>query len=370
MPGLGGAVVRGGQVSEHERWTMSVPCHTVLGPAAWGPTYICTGTGFDTLALNNANRSVGVIFEAPKSGQITHVGNEIRQIVGNPPAYNVGIVELDQWGDVTALDYGGSIHAAYDYAAAGWTWVALSTPATVTAGDKIAARLWSGAIAPDGGNHAIVGMSGIALGTGLLVGAIGTEYHLMPRGWYYRNFGIYIEGLPAGMAARYSDGQIIGLAATDDFLNYYHAGSTPDEVGCVFTLPFNVTCIGAHVPFEWVEGVGNQYEIRLYDAGGTVLASHVTLDADVEHADWLLGEVEVYWNTVSLLAKATYRLTIRALHVANRINPWGFTFDTATERACLPEGSRWMKTERTDLGAWTDTPEACPYFGVVVSSIM
>ena len=339
---------------------MSYATKLLYGPIVQGPqgTGSYASTPFARVKLDGANHASAQIFSVPHDGTITHIGFLCSGIGGNPPAYNVGIVTLDANGLPTTTAYGGSTNTTYDFTSTSLHWIALPVAATANAGDLAAVHIWDAVPAPDAANYVYV----------VSDNNLGGYYTTLPRRAYKTGFGYaQPEGMMPGYAIRYSDGEEClhpAIAYTGDF---FDSTSTPDEVGCLIDLPFGGTVYGCRVGFNAME-VGSSLEARLYDLSGTLVASTVVSSQYYINAGWDYSEADLYWEPVSVLA-GTYRLTVLATAAGNRLWLFGFEYDNATGRSAVTEGARWQKTERTDLGAWTDTATELPWMGLWFSEI-
>lgn len=343
---------------------MIVSGNYLWGPAAYGHAYTTVVFGnLTTYALDDADDSVALVFSAPYSGSITDVGIQVTAVVGTPPQYNVGVVTVSNAdGYPTANPYGGSAVTLANLTPAGHHWVTLTTPATTAAGDIIAARVWPNPVGEP--------PSGAANVSTIIEQCLHNPYHMLPRGHYYTFFWNDAEGLLGNMAVRYSDGTIFGLPMTGFNPDFYDSADTPDEVGCVFTLPFGATCYGCRFALSGYDGPDNSAIVKLYDSADGLKASCTLTDLDQlgGYSPTYPGEYEVYWAPVFLSA-GTYRLTVLATNGDLRIRPYGFTFDSAADRACLPAYDAWQKTSRTDAGAWTDEDDVQMHMAVWLSAV-
>ena len=334
----------------------------LLGPAAVAD-FVDTWATHD---LNDADNAIALVFHVPKNGTLNRVGIYIAAITGNPPAYNVAFVTVSSAGAPTTTLYGGSAIESYDFTATGWVWITLATPATATKGDLVAVHIWPGATIPDGTNYISTRLTQIPYeGSGSI-----------PRQTRYTTSWLNTYGWVSTMVARYSDGEIaagIGLI-TGLYSEYIHVDTSPDEIGCAFTVPYNVTCDGARLAHE-NSGSATVWEVRLYDSDGSTVLRQVSvtdMDQVINYSPSL--NYDAMWAPVNLVSGQTYRLTIRptGTGVTRALALGQFTFDTTDAellRALLPEGARWQRTERTDLGTWTQTATKAPYMGIWITDI-
>lgn len=308
-------------------------------------------------ALDDADDSDALLICIKKDGSITKVGFNIVAINGSPPAYNVGIVTLDASGFPTTTAYGGSAITSWTPAATGWNWVTLSTPATANAGDFCAVRIYPGGTPPDGSNN--VTISSQVLGGSA---ASGTEPY--PKTIFYDS-GWNARVGPAGIACQYSGGEIIGFSVEDRGGININIGTTPDEVGNLFTVPVNCTICGARMGLSNLAN-GTTFDLNLYDNGGSLLASMAMSDEDFLSNARI---IDLYFDPVNLTAGSNYRLVIEGTAVGVSTTPVELIFDAAADRLCLSDGVRYQKTERTDAGAWTDTSTRIVLISPIISDI-
>lgn len=140
--------------------------------------------------------------------------------------------------------------------------------------------------------------------------------------------------------------------------------STPDETALRFKVPFVCTVDGCWLPSEF----NVDTEIRLYDAADTVLTS-VTVDKNV----WEVGAyphlgTPLFDAPVTLQPNQVYRLAQRPLSAAASNLHKGFDVQAAALLDAYA-GQDFFWSERTDLGAWTDTPTRMMLAGLHITEI-
>ena len=332
---------------------MMTAVRTLLGPAGVGQVLPQT-VALSSNNLSDSDNAVAWVFPIPRTGTITDIGFLIATKTGTPPAYNAGLVTVDTSGRPTTTAYGGSAVTAFTPTAAGWKWVTLSTPATANAGDWAAVHVYPSGTPPDGSNFIAVVYDSIHkyLGTGMSYGT----------SWGNATLG------SGAMAVKYDDGSIEGTALASTAVNVaVRSNTSPDEVGCKFTVPAAVTCFGARAQVHTTFGSSATIEIVLYDGSNTVLATGTVGDKDYVDDQ---GIVSVFWAGVSLAATTTYRLVVKPTTTTNGdVNVPKWTFESAAALAALPGGDTWQYTSRADAGAWTDdNVSVCP-MGLWVSDI-
>lgn len=143
-----------------------------------------------------------------------------------------------------------------------------------------------------------------------------------------------------------------------------NTGSTPDEIGVKFQVPWDCVVDGAHV----MAAVTDDLDVVLYDANDNVLASG-SIDKDVISAVTAGIHVVVFPAAATLSRNTTYRLVIKPT-TANNVTVYDATGDAVALMAAMPAGANWVMTERTNAGAWTDTTTRTPWLhSLMVSSI-
>lgn len=329
----------------------------------WGPSSLSSapnsamGSGN---ALNDADNSVAFVFCVPKDGTIEKIGFYVTARTGTPPAYNVGLVTIDAGGIPTTTNYGGSATKSATFGSTGWAWVTLDTPATANAGDICVARIWPGGTPPDGSNFITVSYDNFL--------ATMTK---TPYSTYYTS--MWLSGGSCSIAAvQYqTTGEVYGFpitaVANDSNIS---TSTTPDESGAKFQLPMAVKCCGARICLA--SGISSAFSVVLYDANNTVLASWSIADEDMYHGNGAGALYDYFWDAVDLAANTDYRLVVKPTSTTAVSTVFGIQFDAVASRTnniLIPEASRWMKTVRTDAGAWTDSTDKMPWMALWLSDI-
>ena len=312
-----------------------------------------TSSILNTHALNDADNALRVRFMLPKDGMVDAIGVRVTAVGGTPPQYRVGLVteaSAESWPGAQPSAYGGSSIQLWSPPGTGFFWVTLTTPASAQAGDVVSAMIWPGPTAPDGTNNITVARS--------LNYASQTQRLILIR--YYTTSWLSDANFPM-LAVRYSDGSVALPAVSDGLQDSFNTGSTPDERGCVFTLPFAATCVGCRF-YHPVSTASGPSAVRLYDAAGTVLRE------TAEISSTRTGFSDVFWDAVSLSANTTYRVT-RLPQSTTNVSLMGVRVEDAVHRQWWPGGSRWKRTHRTDLGAWTDVDTELYMFALWLSDI-
>ena len=334
---------------------MSTNIKLLWGPGA-GVFENIGGFAFSGHALNDNDRRIATVGVClPKDGTVTDIGFLISTKNGTPPAYSVGIVTIDSAGAPTTTGYGGSAVKAYTPTSTGWKWVTLDTAATAAAGDLVALMVYPGVTAPDASNNisAVVDSIGEGFGHSRI-----------------KQYGYWYEGTTAPpMAIRYSDGSVYGYAiATTSPWYIIRSNTTPDEVGCKFTLPLEMSVVGLKFYVDKVHWGGSAtFDVVIYDADNNIMRSLSVADKD--HVSGVT-QVNLSFDPVTLSANTVYRAVIKATTAtAGDMYVNTYFLESAAARSFFPCGAEWQLTTRTDAGAWTDTATAIVPMALYAESI-
>lgn len=334
-----------------------------LSPTLWGPLnkISCSDTAatMTSYSLDSGGKLVAANIIVPKTGTIDKIWVNITSRVGTPPAYNIGIFTVDSISHATTTLFGGSAAESVTFAGTGGAWYTLSTPAAVVANDVVAAKIYAGGVAPDGSNY--VGVCRHASGTAWSIYRLFHVSNYTGASWAQDPYF-------GGLGLQYNDGEIL-LPAVISHGTAIQSDTSPDEVGCLFTVPMTCTCIGA----AWVSHHSNMgtvdATITLY-AGSTPIA---TVSYDNSKDSLPLNNQagrEVIWDTPVVLSPGTtYRLTVTATTATYDILMTTWTLNDLISRYWFEEGLRWYLTERTNGGAWTDTTTKIAGMGLILSSV-
>lgn len=323
---------------------------TLTGQYVWGPASMpgvpYNHTGYNTYALDDSNDAVRTRFLVPKDGTLSKIGVYVETVTGNPPAYQA------VFKDTAGSAYGGCSAESIDFTVTGWQWVTLASPATANAGDLIDAVLEPTGSAPDASNCVTVRVS---LG---LADAI-----TYPQGSYYSTSWTAESLLTVGVA--YSDGSIAVPGLSSMALSI-DTGTTPDEAGALFTLPFACKCIGAIFGIAPDNTFGD-FGVSLLNAANNVLGTTGSWDISASgqsSAGLYVGR----WDEVSLSASTNYRLIVTPSTTTNVGVGVAFC-ESANSAAYWPEYGRWTLTQRADSGAWSETALTVPLMALILSEI-
>lgn len=330
---------------------------TYTGNTLWGPL---AGLSLRpqtaaTFSMDDADNSIAAVFSVPADVTLAKIGAYVT-VTGNPPAYQAAFVTVDTSGNPTTTAYGSCVATEYDFTTTGWHWITLGTAAAGTAGDVIAARLWpSSAGTADASNYVQVRLYNTNGYSDMLPHSVTGISSALP-----------FDPASALSLGVMDSGGTVHLPAISDYTYDYDADSTPDEVGALFSLPFDATCNGAAIAI-YPETADSNFTIKLY-SGATELAS-VAMDASQLKAQGGYRVLRVYWDAVEMTMGSSYRLSVLATGTGvNDIVVPVATVNEAASREWFTEGARWQYTARADGGSWTESTTKLPMLGLLLSS--
>jgi hypothetical protein len=157
------------------------------------------------------------------------------------------------------------------------------------------------------------------------------------------------------------DGAIATSGGDTTVLN---TGSSPDEAGNTFTVPFpcKVDALWAGVQVA----SGADFDLVLYN-GTTQLASG-SIDANAIEALTASRLAQVPIAETVLLPGNTYYVAVKPT-TANNVTLYGLDVVDVAHFDAWPNGRDWIKAYRTDAGAWTASDTHREWAGVRISAI-
>lgn len=166
------------------------------------------------------------------------------------------------------------------------------------------------------------------------------------------------------IALKYDD----GTYATLDMPSYpftafnqrtFGSGSTPDERGLLFQVPFKARLAGIWARVD----PDNAFDIVLYDSASSVVISQSGYYTNTYSANGANGFFP-FASPPTLTINSNYRIVIKPT-TASTLILYDFDVNSSAIRQSLPGGSTWKSTSRTDAGAWTDVDTNLPFMGLV-----
>lgn len=234
-----------------------------------------------------------------------------------------------------------------------WFTTTLTADASVTVGDLI----WI-VIANPGASFG--NMSFPENNTG--ASATTSEYH------YY--IALYGTGWAKGaqgcfqMILEYTDGSVepytnsCYVTAHSFTATTFNSGSTPDEYGTKFRLPFPSRVAGL-----WAYStVAEDQILTLYDSDGTTSLGTCTLDKDMNLTSTGMFR-RCFISPVNVAKDTWYRVSMKSGSTTN-ITAYRITTSTAALMDGISGGQNAIETTRTDSGSWSDTTTGRAAIGV------
>lgn len=345
------------------------------GPNAWidGKT-VATITTFQ-LNSNAAQNSGGVaafsIIKIKKSGTINKIEGNVTAVGGTGGTYEFGLFTVSS-GVPTGTNYGGSATATGALSATGVFSVTLGTTATAVRGDLVAVVVRA-ASGTDYATNNVTVQSSFRIG---LNGGINLPY----AGTNTAGTATRVGDWPM-IAPRFNDstyGQTMPSNNGTALANTaYGSGSTPNERGAIFQVPFEGKCSGARVPVDIATLGTDTFDVNLYNADTAALLATSVIAAN-QQGTGSLGSLDVYWadddattqvsvsggiNYVTLSPTVNYRLTVKPT-TAGTLRFYQWVAPNSDAKAAVPFGDLWGETSRKDALAWTDVTNTIPLFGL------
>jgi hypothetical protein len=302
-----------------------------------------------TYLMDATSEQAVLVFRAPKAGNLQGFGAYFGA-VGNQP--NNGLKFSFQSVSLTTGLSTGTILGATNGAhattaantpnAAGWTDPGnFSEVAAVSRGDLLAA---------------VIAFSSFSASDSVTVG--GLVVNNFVRGFPY---GLTVTGtkntnvVPI-FGIRYDDGTYVDVihdvwAVTGLNSTSINTGTTPDEMGMAFQVPFPCTLKAVMVTLQVAAGAN--YDIVVYDSDGTTALTTQSVDGDLTSSTATVFHEHYLDADVSLLANTTYRVVIKPT-TATSLVFMDHSFQNLALMDTSEGGSAWYLTARTDAGAWTN----------------
>lgn len=148
-------------------------------------------------------------------------------------------------------------------------------------------------------------------------------------------------------------------------------GTTPDELGNRFQLPFSCKVSGAWYTIDFESGTATG-QIVLYDNASNVLAScNVTAKKTMTEGSGTTAFPGscIFSSEIELTANTTYRLVVKGDNATQGAGLMGWDLPSNAYLAGSWGGSQWYSTSRTDGGSWTDLDSRQFQIGLLISSL-
>jgi len=320
----------------------------------WLPQVLLIGSpNFASILLDAANEKTALIFRVPKTGTITKIGWRTTTVTtGATLDIRLETVSLTN-GDPTGTLQGTDTNGAQVVADADdnvWFMTTLTAGAVVTRGDILAIVIVNPAVSPGNLNIASFG-------------------NFLPQIFPYRDdflTGAWVKGSALlSLALEYSDGTYGAMSRVPPMKTFtavaFNSGTTPDERGLYFRLPFPVL-----VSEFWDSGTmsAGDFDARLYDEDGATILLSTSVDKDLQSFTSNGLRLFPFSSTATLKANTFYRFTLLPTS-ASSITLNEFDVDSFALMDATDCGQNFHHTSRTDAGAWTQTTTKRPFMGLV-----
>jgi hypothetical protein len=321
------------------------------------PVFEASAAAFASFTVSAASEKVAYLAQATKAGDIHKIGwrtNTVR----TGAALDIRVETINASGQPSGSLWGTTTNAIQIVANGDdntWFLTTLTADATVTLGQFFALVIVNPAIAP--GDLDIANMNSPSRGHFPSTKTFSTSWTDSQR--------------PAVFGIEYSDGtyapytgampvKTIASVAID-------SGTTPDEAGMRFKLPFRARARGFWISCSQPSG---NYDVKLYNHLDSVIAS-VTLDPHTT-AQGAEGAVfSGFFSSTGIVQKnRLHRLTIlpsTTFAVGQSLSV--LESDSAAMLGQYPGGADFYYTQRTDGGSWSDDTKKRPLMGVIFDQI-
>ncbi len=322
--------------------------------------------------LDGTGDRIAWIFPAPKTGNISEIGWHTRTVttgdIVDVRLETVDTADANPSGTLCGTNSNVNVTVASSDDNV-WENSALTASCAVTKGDKLAIVL-SAATFVSSGNMQIAGYTNNTTG----------DLSLFP---YSRvnSTGSYaaVSSVMPILTLKYDDGSYAPLSggtlpvlpianATAFGASAITTSTTPDEIGLKFQVPFSGSLCGAGAQLDF-SSAGGTYDIVLYDSGSTAIATFSgDTDQVLSNAAGAARANEFPIPATTISINSTYRLVVKPTS-ANVVTVADFDVNAAGMLAAVPGGTNFVKTQRTDAGAWTDTTTKRPFIGLKFCSL-
>jgi len=299
-----------------------------------------------TLTIDASTEKVGITMQAPKTGNIDTIWFHLSGVTGTHTLrYSI------QGVDASGFPNGTIAQSGTGTAANGWFSLTLGTSHSVTRGEVMAV---------------VCDFSAYTSG-GVGVTTTNVQDYLFPYISHLTASWAKVSRSPV-VALQYDDGSfgaapgVYPLAISDQT---YNNGSTPDECGLIFSLPYPCKVLGMAVTTRSITGLP---EFVLYDSdGSTVLETYTIADADYTNST--TGTYVIIFDTSpTLQANTNYRAAFKPTTASDIRLVYGDA-PSAAALDGMPGGSEFHWTQRTNAGSWTETTTRRPLIGLLLDSV-
>lgn len=165
------------------------------------------------------------------------------------------------------------------------------------------------------------------------------------------------------IALKYDDGTYAALewpnmSPSAFNVRNFASGSTPDERGFLFQMPFP-----ARIKGMWIRvDPDAAFDVVLYDAADSPVVTE-TIAFQNTYINQGGNAFFPFATPYSMTKNVNYRLVVKP--GASNVGIYDMDFNSSAIRIANVPHSTWMSTSRTNAGAWTDTNTNFPLMGLV-----
>lgn len=310
--------------------------------------------------MTTAGDLYAFIFRCPITGNLEEIGVALRTVSSSQPLiWSFRDVDLTTgFPDGTDDQTSSAASTAVGWHTSG-TIANAGTKRAVTMGDIVCAvAAWSGSAGNIGFN-----------GSGPIDRMVEPVYMAKFNGGAWRKQFVGYDAWPC-FAVKYDDGVWYKLRGrtypvTDLQTRSFNSGSTPDEQGNAFEVPFTMEVIGA-----WVVGQFDaDTDIVLYDTDGTSVLASATIDPDEQRQTTACNREVQFTSAATLDPGGTYRLVCKPTTGGGGPSISEATVGAAAVQSALGGGTTVQLTTRTNAGAWTETSTKRMWMGLLINGV-
>lgn len=334
-----------------------------------------TTTGTNSKKIQATGDYVACIRQAEAADTITKVGfyHDVRGTNATPGTCRVGIQSVNTSGDPSGTWLGYTDYTANATNFPNFSGVNLDITAngtaSVTRGQLYAIVVYAQSGTWDASNN--LQFTTTYAGAGQYITAFPTVKAIVSGAASNHNAtqphaNMYCES----STATYGNPQVTPTSQAS-----YNSGGTPDEIGLKFSLESSWTTNFNILGIQGILGVTNSAgtaSLKLYDSADNVLQTTSLLASEFTAGNAGALQRTLFFDTTTLATLtpgSTYRITLEATNASagfSTILQVGFPNNTVI-RSFVGAGT-YMKTTRTNAGAWTDTDTVVPAWKLIVSA--